>query len=402
MKNYIIFIIFFITIAKAQPMLDPFEDEHIVLEYKKPYLSLHAKEVPVGLILERVAKAVGENIIVQGEWRQTATLHLDHISDENILIRLCDIFHLPASKKEGMIWVGAQDTIASLKETRVFSIKYAKAKSLQKIFENKHGVLSESGSVRADDRTNALIITDGAEHLNQAEILLKTLDVPVKQIFIQARILNASKGFSKSLGVNFSAQHDAGGIDFKNEYTSGDSGQFQITLAKLAGGISLDAYIAAAEKKHETEVLAMPKILTADQQKATIKQGKELAYEETAVSGATSLRFKEAVLELSVTPHITPLQDIVLDLNVKHDVIGKLAENGQPTIDTQSIHTQVRLHDGETIVLGGIYSNRYLNQRQGVPVLSKIPLLGNLFKYRYREDDKNELLVFVTPMIIPE
>ncbi len=380
---------------------DPFEDNQVVVSYDKPYLTLHAQDAPMAVVLERVAKAVGENIIVQGEFTEPVTLHLNRVSANQILLALCDTFQLSAVKRNGYLWVGKASTDHAGLATHVFSLKYSRAISLQKIFD-KQGVLSDVGSVRVDERTNALVITDDDAHLLKATELLKTLDIPVKQIFIQARILNASKGFSKSLGVSFSAKHDKDEIAFQGRNPAGDFGQFQITLAKIGGGISLDSHISAAEKNNQTEVLAMPKILTADQQNATIKQGKELAYEETATSGATSVRFKEAVLELSVTPHITPNHDIILDLHVKHDVIGKLAENGQPTIDTQAIHTQVRLHDGETIVLGGIYSNRHLNQRQDVPVLSKIPLLGHLFKDRYREDDKNELLVFVTPTIIEE
>ncbi|MFI4955653.1 MAG: secretin N-terminal domain-containing protein [Gammaproteobacteria bacterium] len=393
---------FYALAGFAQVDFDPFDDGSIVLDYDQPYLSLHATDVPIAMLLERVAKETGTNIIVQGDLSEKATLHLNHVPSEGVLLALCDTFHLQSSKREGFIWVGSPKEGGEPQETRVFPIRYGEAKSLKKVFENQHGVLSNTGSVRTDERTNALIITDDALHLSSAEKLLKSLDVPVKQVFIQARILNASKGFSKALGVSLSAEHDAAYASFQGRSPAGDFGQFQITLARLAGNIALDTQISAAEKNNETEVIAMPKILTADQQKATIKQGKELAYEETSASGATSLRFKEAVLELSVTPHITPDLDIILDLNVKHDVMGKLAENGQPTIDTQSIDTQVRLHDGETIVLGGIYSNTRLNQRQDVPFLSKIPLIGLLFRDRYREDDKNELLVFVTPTVVSE
>ena len=392
--KYLWLLWFYALTGFAQADFDPFDDGSIMIDYEKPYISVHATEVPIGLLLERVANEIGTNIIVQGDLSEKATLHLTRVASDGVILALCDTFHLQSSSQNGYIWVGSPMENDDQQETRVFSIRYGEAKNLKKVFENQNGVLSETGSVRVDERTNALIITDDAAHLSSAEKLLRSLDVPVKQVFIQARILNASKGFSEALGVIFSTQPESVDVSF--------NGQFQLTLAKLAGNIALDAQINAAEKNHETEVIAMPKILTADQQKATIKQGKELAYEETSASGATSLRFKEAVLELSVTPHITPDLDIILDLNVKHDVIGKLAENGQPTIDTQSIDTQVRLHDGETIVLGGIYSNSRLNQDQGVPFLSKIPLIGLLFKDKYREHDKNELLVFVTPRVVSE
>lgn len=384
----------------AQPAFDPFDDGSVLIEYDNPYISLHATDVPIAILLERVAKETGTNMIVQGELSEKVTLHLNHVPSDNILMMLCKTFHLQSENHDKYVWVGPSNEQEAEKETKVFLMQYGEAKTLKKVFEHQHGVLSSTGSVRVDERTNALIMTDDFAHLSRAAALLKSLDVPVKQVFIQARILNASKGFSKALGVSFSAGNESTNISFQGKPPASDFGRFQIKLAKLAGDIALDAQISAAEKNHQTDVIAMPKILTADQQKATIKQGKELAYEETSASGATSLRFKEAVLALSVTPHITPDLDIILDLNVKHDVMGKLAENGQPTIDTQSIDTQVRLHDGETIVLGGIYSNTQLNQREEVPFLSKIPLLGVLFKDLYREDDNNELLVFVTPTVV--
>lgn len=378
------------TQVMAAPAFDPFDDGSIVLAYEEGYLSVHATEVPMAVLLERVAKETGTNMVVQGELTEKVTLHLNRMSAEGVLHRLCQTFHLHAERHEGFLWVGASkgDVVT---QTRVFPLHYGDAKALQAVFAEQHGVLSDAGSVRVDERTNALVVTDDVMHLAQAEALLARLDVPMKQVFIQARILNASKGFSQALGVRFTS----GGAGMPEQ-----SEVFQLTIGTLPGNIPLDAHITAAEKNHETDVIAMPKILTADQQKAMIKQGKELAYEETATSGATSVRFKEAVLELSVTPHITPDADIILELNVKHDVIGKLAENGQPTIDTQAIDTQVRLHDGETIVLGGIYSNTRLKQHQGVPLLSKIPLVGMLFKERHEEDEKNELLVFVTPNIV--
>jgi type IV pilus assembly protein PilQ len=388
--KYLCFMLIFMAFSGMAQVQDPFDAYQIEISVDQSQLTLHAKEVPVAVILERVANALGKNIIVQDEMDHVVTLHLNRVPIHNILISLCDTFHLKAVQHAGYMWVGNQSDENAYTLTQVFPLKYSQAKALQKVFDDKN--------VRVDERINALIITDDPQRLVEAETLINALDVPVKQIFIQARILNASKGFSKSLGMNVAAQHNENSLGIHHV----DAHPFQITLNTLTGAVSLDARIAAAEKDNQTEVLAMPKILTADQQKATIKQGKELAYEETSTSGATSVRFKEAVLELNVTPHITPDHDIILDLHVKHDVIGKLADNGQPTIDTQAINTQVRLHDGETIVLGGIYSNRHLHHQTGVPLLSRIPLLGNLFKHRYRETDKNELLVFVTPMIIEE
>jgi type IV pilus assembly protein PilQ len=192
--------------------------------------------------------------------------------------------------------------------------------------------------------------------------------------------MNASAQFSKELGLRYQ-------ID-------------EFSLTTLPKEIPITVAIAAAQENHQTQVIAHPKLLTVNLQEAHIKQGKQIAYQETSASGATSLTFQEAALELKVIPMITPEHDIVLSLMVKQDVIGSLQINGQPTIDTKSIQAQVRVKDGETVVLGGIYSQVDNHQRRDVPWISHIPLIGLFFQEKRALDDKDELLIFVTPRVV--
>jgi type IV pilus assembly protein PilQ len=264
------------------------------------------------------------------------------------------------------------------------------------VIKQSHDWLGDKSFLSVDVSSNALIAHVSAQAFRMIQSLVKHLDKPAQQVLIQARIINANETFAKELGVAFSAMQKENGMTS----VEGGFGHFNVGVARLPLDTQLDVMISAAQKNHLTRVLAMPKIVTANEQEAHIKQGKELAFEETSASGATSVKFKEAVLELRVTPHISPQGEIILDLTVKHDVPGKLADNGQPTIDTQSIRTQVRMKDGETIVLGGIFSHTSAKQESKVPFLSRIPVLGFLFKEQRDRDDREELLVFVTPHLI--
>jgi len=192
--------------------------------------------------------------------------------------------------------------------------------------------------------------------------------------------MNASTSFSKELGLRF---------------TFGE-----VNVSKLPDDIPIDVAISAAENENKTHIIANPKILTQNMKEAHIKQGKQIAYEETSRSGATSLKFEEAVLELKVVPMITPEHDIILDLLVKQDMLGSIKYNGKPSIDTKTIQAQVRVQDGETIVLGGIYSHIDNARRHQLPILGRLPVIGRLFQEKNQLDDKDELLIFVTPRVV--
>lgn len=381
--------------AQAAVTMDPFAENNFNISYEAPFLDVQAEKVMASKIIKAIAQEAQQNIVLVDALESEIDLQWVHIHWEKALTLLCAQAGCKVERNEDA-WVVRKSATLDDKQLRVFPLYYIKAASLIEVIKQSHDWFADKSFVSVDLSSNALVAHASAAAMRVIEALVKTLDKPAQQVMIEARIINANETFAKELGVAFSAMQ-------KNATVAGPEGSFghfNMGVARLPLDTQLDVMISAAQKNHQTRVLAMPKILTANEQEAHIKQGKELAFQETSASGATSVKFKEAVLELRVTPHISLNQEIMLDLTVKHDVPGKLADNGQPTIDTQSIQTQVRMKDGETIVLGGIFSQTNASREAKVPVLHKIPLLGVLFKERSDRDDREELLVFVTPHLL--
>jgi type IV pilus assembly protein PilQ len=314
-----------------------------------------------------------------------------------------DPFVLTQALSEPQPMVMVENPVPALK-TDYIRIHYAKAQELAQLIKSKESsLLSERGQVSVDVRTNTLILQDLPEHLAAIYQLIEKLDIPVQQVMIEARIVNAKHSFTRDLGINFDI---AGGADsdlsFQYDLPQTNSDDLGMAVAKLSGNILIDLEISAAESEDKTKVIASPRLITANQSEAVIRQGKQIAVEESTSSGATSVSFRDAVLELGVIPHITPDDRIILQLNVKQDVLGHFTENGQPTIDTKSITTQVLVDDGATIVLGGIYSRTESDGVNRVPFLGHLPLIGYLFQDKSHLSDRDELLIFVTPTIVRE
>lgn len=296
-------------------------------------------------------------------------------------------------------------------KTDYVRIHYARAQELAELIKSKeNSLLSEQGQVSVDVRTNTLILQDNPDSLSAIYQLIKELDIPVQQVLIEARIVNATYSFTRDLGINFNiTQTDASPSVSANSTVSkllaydlpqSSSASMGLAIAELSSNILIDLEISAAESENKTKVIASPRLITANQSEAVIRQGKQIAVEEATSSGATSVSFRDAVLELSVVPHITPDDHIILQLNVKQDVLGHFTENGQPTIDTKSITTQVLVDNGATIVLGGIYSRTESDNIQRLPFLNQLPLIGHLFQNKNHLSDRDELLIFVTPTIV--
>lgn len=384
--------------AYAAVERDPFSDDHFNITYHKPYIDIQAEGVSANKVIKAIAQAAEQNIVMVDRMDNSIDLQWVHVHWEQAIDLLCAQLGCHIERGTG-VWVLSKTSSQEGKVLRVFPLHYMKASAIVDVLKQNTAGFGDQSFISADPKSNTLVVhVDGAS-MDWITALVKDLDKPAQQVLIQARIINANETFAKELGVAFSAMQKNSGITAGEGVTSG-FGHFNLGVARLPLDTQLDVMISAAQKNHQTRVLAMPKILTANEQEAHIKQGKELAFEETSASGATSVKFKEAVLELRVVPHISPNREIILDLTVKHDVPGKLGDNGQPTIDTQSIRTQVRMNDGETIVLGGIFSQTSLSREFKVPLLHKIPLLGHLFQEHHDRDDKEELLVFVTPHLV--
>lgn len=272
--------------------------------------------------------------------------------------------------------------------TTIITLNYAKAEALANTLKRaEHSVLSKEGNIAFDLRTNSLLIRDHTEQLAEIKRIIEVLDVPVRQVLIEARIVNAFDGFSKELGARLGLTYESGSIAFN--------------LGRLKSEHLLDLELSALEKENKGNIIASPRLVTSNQQQAFIEAGEEIPFEHAAGHGITSVDFKKAVLSLKVTPQITRDRHIILELSVNQDTRGANTSAG-PAVNTQQLSTQVRVSHGETIVLGGIYQTHHSKDLEKVPVLSDIPGVGLLFRKQARTEDKQELLIFVTPWIIEE
>jgi len=325
-------------------------------------------------------------------------------------------------------------------QSEFIRIRYAKAANVVGLFaagsEEGGSLISERGSVVVDERTNSIVVTDTAAKLAEIRDLIEKVDIPIRQVMIEARIVIASSNIDQQLGIRWGGGYlnadgdkftsiagDTSSVTSLNSQMIAGSSPIQMPTAPfvdlgVSGGTSgfavgftstdlfLTAELSALEASGEGEVVSQPKVITGDKQKASIKSGTEIPYQEGAASGATTTAFKEAVLKLDVTPNITPDDRILLDLVVNQDSVGELVPSGNggliPTIDTTELTTQVLVGNGETVVLGGVFKNEELVKVEKVPFLGDIPYLGNLFKSKANTQQKTETLIFITPRILSE
>lgn len=302
--------------------------------------------------------------------------------------------------------------------------------------------LSERGSAIAEPRTNQLFVTDTASKIEEVRKLLLSLDVAVRQVLIEARIVEARDSFGRSLGVrlggsdlranrggsggyglagdhrvvfgtsysNSVASSGAGGttdslgsfVNLPAQLSGTDAvGSFALSIFNAAANRFLTLELSALEADGKGKIVSSPRVITADQTKALIEQGTEYPYSVTAPNGATTIAFKKAVLKLEVTPQITPEGDIILDLDINKDSRGETTTQGV-AIDTKHIVTQILVENGGTVVIGGIFEMEETNQENKIPFLGDVPVMGNLFKNRTKESTKREMLVFITPKVISD
>ena len=318
--------------------------------------------------------------------------------------------------------------------SELVQVRYANAAHLFALFGGPDGgwSLSERGSVIVDERTNAIILTDTADNIGKFRRVIEQLDVPVRQVLIESRIVSANRNFSEQFGIRWgggairgkgsTVLRYGGSLDTLAELqdiVADPAGQGEISapndlvvdlgvsrsgVSSFGVGITGDGYlvdleISALAAEGHAEVVARPKLITADKSPATIESGVEIPYQEASSSGATSTSFKDAVLSLKVTPQITPDDRIVMELDVKQDTVGQVY-NGIPSINTNQIRTQVLVDDGQTLVLGGIFQTFKNRSTDKTPLLGDLPYLGRLFRRTFERDDKQELLIFITPRIL--
>ena len=266
-------------------------------------------------------------------------------------------------------------------------------------------------------RTNTIILTDIADKITEFKRLLTRIDIPVKQVLIEARIVKAESDFRKELGASWglagSDNVDFSAISDSSQTLSGilatDLGvsdpRAAFALSYLSDNLLIDLELSALEAGGFGEIVSQPKVLTADKKKASIKSGVEIPYQAVtnnadSANSVVETQFKEAVLQLEVTPQITPDNRVIMDILVKQDSVGSFTVNGEPAINVTEISTQALVGNGQTLVLGGIFQSEELTGDEKVPVLGDLPLVGSLFKKQMRSKDKREILIFITPKII--
>jgi type IV pilus assembly protein PilQ len=434
--------------------------------YTGERLTLNFQDIETRAVLQLLADASGQNIVVSDSVTGNVTLRLQNVPWDQALDIVLRTKGLDKRRQDNVIIVAPQAELASREKAELaarkdvqelaplrseyLQVNYAKAQDMAALIKTQtNSLLSTRGSVAVDDRTNTLLLQDTADRLADVRRLVATLDIPVRQVLIEARIVIVNNDFSRDLGARFgftnvqkngnnglvtttgnAAGTDqiissgltnrlAGGSPFPVTLPTGSTAanryNVNLPVTNPAGSFALgilgnnflvDLELSAAQAETQANIISSPRVITANQKEATIEQGVEIPYQQSASSGATTIQFKKAVLSLKVKPQITPDNRIILDLDVKDDSVGSVvvASGGVnvPSIDTREISTQVLVNDGQTVVLGGILSTTQREDDTKVPYLGDIPVLGHLFKSTSRKDDKDELMIFITPKIVRE
>jgi len=405
-------------------------------------ISLNFQDIPVRTVLQIIADYNEFNLITSDTVTGNITLRLDGVPWDQALDIILKVKGLDKRMQGNILMVAPSDELAAREAQNLqaqqqveelaplyseyVQINYAKASELADLIKNENtSILSSRGSVSVDERTNTLLIRDTTKIIEDIKRMVNILDIPVRQVIIEARMVTVKDNINEELGIRWGITDTdgqfatSGSLVGANTANTGSApalgdrlnvnlpvvnpaGALAFQVARLADGTILDLELSAMEKENKGEIIASPRITTANQKEAYIEQGVEIPYQEAASSGATATQFKKAVLSLTVTPHITPDNKIILDLVVTQDTVSDVQSGQAPAIDTQRIGTQVLVNNGETIVLGGIYQQAIISTVSKVPVLGDIPYFGWLFRNTSQFNEKKELLIFVTPRIVTE
>ena len=357
-------------------------------------ISINFQHIKIRDLLYLLAEHSGKNIIISENISGKTTINLRETSWREALDITLQMQGLGKTETANTIIIapiGEFEHKGKFFQPTVLNLHHTSASDIAKILAPS-GLLSQSGKITAESRTNKLVIADASNKIANIASVLQQVDVPIRQVLIEARIVSADTKFSNELGLEFSSG--------KNTSPRLHPGKFNMTLAKLTDVSLLDLELAALESEGRGKVISKPKLLTADRQTAYIESGAEIPYQEKTKEGNTSVVFKKAALSLKVTPEVMTNNTINLLLQLNQDKVSPLTINGVPAIDTRKIQTQTLVRSGETIVLGGIYEWSNSNHKVGVPILGKIPLIGLLLQRQEKKSERKELLMFVTPRIV--
>lgn len=423
-------------------------------EYTGERLSLNFQNIEVRAVLQLIADFTGVNMVTSDSVSGNVTLRLKNVPWDQALDIILKTKGLDKRQKGNVMLVAPTAELAAQEKleleaqkqvvelapiiSETIQVNYAKASELVSIMKAKgNSLVSERGNIAVDERTNKILVQDTATNIDAIVSLVEELDIPVRQVLIESRIVLVTTNYSQELGVRFGVSTErssgsttaavTGSGSESNDYVLGGltpdypnrlnvdlpvanaAGAIGLAIAKLPFGTLLDLELSAAEAEGQTEIISSPKVITSNQHKASIMTGTEIPYlsSQTDQSGISqqTVTFKDAVLELEVTPQITPDDRVNLDLLVTKnspDYANEIFTVGGPPITKNEVSTRVLVDNGETIVLGGVYERTKSNSVTRVPLLGEIPLIGWLFRARTEEDDKSELLIFVTPKIVKQ
>lgn len=416
-------------------------------------LSFNFQRIDVRTLLQLIAKNSGLNFIISDSVKGEVTLNLKNVTWQEALTIILKTQALSSRRVGNVVYIStideitgnetkqmrSEDALANLAPVKsvLLRLKYTIAKDVADLLKGSgSNLLTSRGQVAVDARTNSLIIRDTKENLNDILPEIKKLDIPAKQVLLEARIVNMDITYEEELGVRFGisdTRHLSGTLAGANQLTQGVNvsnitplsdrlnfnvpantlfdgsvpGSIGLALARI-GRVMLDLELSALEGERKAQVIARPRVVTSNQQKAMIQTGEEIPYQESTSSGASSVVFKKAVLSLEITPQITPDDKIVLKLKATEDTRGQNIAVGSsggipvtiPAINTQEVESNILLNNNETIALGGVYKTTQQNTYNRIPFFSQIPLIGPLFTHMGVHSEKHELLIFITPRII--
>lgn len=434
-------------------------------------LSLNFQDIEIRAVLQLIADFTGLNLVASDTVTGRITLRLQNVPWDQALDLVLKTKGLDKRQDGNVLLVAPAAEIAERErqeiennkqieelaplQTEYIRIRYADATEMFKLFESDDGdgevstasLLSPRGSVIVDERTNSLLVTETAQKLQEFRRVVKLLDIPVRQVLIEARIVIANSDFDEQLGIRWggSALQDVNGgkpltisgsldgvVNVGENLSAGAPLNFwpdlngtpiefpealavdlgvanpsgSLSVGYVGSDVALAMEISALESQGRGEIVSQPKVITGDKQEAVIKSGTEVPYQESSANGETTISFKEAVLKLEVTPSITPDDRIIMDLVINQDSVGDLVPSGEggfvPTIDTTELTTQVLVGNGETVVLGGVFRTEDVQSEAKVPVLGDIPYVGKLFKQTSVRQVKTETLIFITPRILAD
>lgn len=424
--------------------------------YTGERLSLNFQNIEVRAILQLIADFTGLNMVTSDAVSGNVTLRLKNVPWDQALDIILKSRGLGMRQSGNVIMVAPSEELAARERleleasrqveelaplrTEFVAINYADAADLMSLIQaDENNLLSERGNVSIDARTNTLIIQDVAASLEAIRDLIEKLDVPVRQVLIESRIVNADESFAKDIGVRFGYSKNnnlddsgstgfaigggqAGNVDFSDlsngtttTFTDGtnenlivdlpaipaDASALALAVGKV-GSFLLQLELSALIAEGRGEDIASPRVITSNQNEAVIESGVQIPYQEASSSGATSTSFQDAVLSLTVTPQITPEDSIIMDLEVSQDSLSGTSVNGVPAINTRSVTTQVLVQNGETVVLGGVYTSTDRKSVDRTPFFGDLPYVGFLFKRTAIDNNKSELLIFITPKILKD